>query len=70
MTPADFRAARKTLGLSARGMAAALSGDAARRINPRTIRRGNWAIAALPAPVATLLPRLIAEAKSQPGRRR
>ena len=70
MTPADFRAARKTLGLSARGIAAALSGDAARRINPRTIRRWERGDSPIPAPVATLLPRLIAEAKSQPGRRR
>jgi len=56
LTPSDFRAARVTLGLSARAMAEALGG-----VNPRTIRRWESGDRAIPPPVTVLVPRLLAE---------
>lgn len=67
MTPADFKAARKALGLSARGMAAALSGAAPNPLAPRTIRRWEAGDSPIPATVTVLIPRLLTELREEPA---
>lgn len=52
MTPAQLKAARHALGLSARGMAAALSNpDAEKPVDKRTVRRWEDGSQNVPGPV-------------------
>jgi len=51
MTPAQLKAARHALGLSARGMAAALSDPDGATVHLRTVRRWESGVQAVPGPV-------------------
>ena len=69
MTPADFRAARRQLGLSARDMARALGLGSG-----RTVRRYESGQCPVPGPVAKLLefwthPKCLPSARPVPSRR-